>query len=215
MKIGASNWNQPLGLRPLAAQSTSPAEDDPQLRRLRQQQEGLEKLKSMPANSAQEKAAYLQKRLMELKAMLLHASPQQAKALLQELRSIAGGLASVAKAGAGAGADSSGDAGAAEAANAAQVAAVASAGTGSSLEGLLSEARQALKDVLAMIKSKLANAPRTDREAVQDVEQKLAELDNAMAQGDASSDLYTAVGAFMDFSGASASASMSSINITV
>lgn len=213
MKIGASTWNQPLGARPLAAPSASPAGDDPQLRRLRQQQEGLAKLKSMPANSAQEKAAYLQKRLMELKAMLLHASPQQAKALLQELRSIAGGLASVAKAGAGA--DSSAEAGAAQAANAVQVTAVASAGASSSLEGLLSEARQALKDVLAMIKSKLANAPRNEREEVRDVERKLAELDDAMAHGDSASDLYTAVGAFLDFSGAGASVSPPSINITV
>jgi hypothetical protein len=77
--------------------------DSPRYKRLRKQQEGLQGLQSMasPANlrkqGAMRKIAYLKQRLDVLKATLLYATPAMAKTLAQEIRSIAGELASIAK----------------------------------------------------------------------------------------------------------------------
>lgn len=90
---------------PKDANRTGPGQstEDAQAGRLRNMEEGLQRLRSMPggmASSRQDvlnKVGWLRQQLDALKAMLLHASPQQAKALAQELRSIAGQLASIAK----------------------------------------------------------------------------------------------------------------------
>lgn len=205
MRIASSGWNQGYGARASAISATSAPDEDPQAKRLQNMQQGLAKLKAMPADSAQDKAGYLQRRLLELKQMLLHASPQQAKALLQELRSIAGDLSAMAKAGGG-GASQAGVA----AVDGAQ--AVTAVSGSSSLQGVLSQASQALKEVVAMIKSKLAHAPREDRDRVHEVEQKASELDSALAHGDIQSDVYTGIGDFIDVA---ASSSAPTINITV
>ena len=87
------------------------AGENPESKRLKELREALSQLKAtmdpkeMAKRAAAEKIGMLQRRLMELKQMLLHASPEQAKALARELKSIAGELASAAKA---AGAASSG-----------------------------------------------------------------------------------------------------------
>lgn len=87
--------------------------EDSQIERLRNMQEGLQRLHSMPSakeisrQDSMNKAGWLRQRLDALKTMLLHASPEQAKALARELKNIAGELASIAK---GLGADSGGQA---------------------------------------------------------------------------------------------------------
>lgn len=80
------------------------AGENPESKRLKDLREALNQLKAtmnpkeMAKKAAAEKIGMLQRRLMELKQMLLHASPEQAKALARELKSIAGELASAAKA---------------------------------------------------------------------------------------------------------------------
>lgn len=82
-----------------AGQATQGAQND----RLTVAQESLQRLRSThgaAASSRQDlmsKVGWLRQQLDALKAMLLQASPQQAKALAQELRGIASQLASIAK----------------------------------------------------------------------------------------------------------------------
>lgn len=85
-------------------------DNTPEKKRLAALQEGLQRLnalpspKSMAKQNAADRVGLLQRRLEALKMMLLHASPEQAKALARELKSIAGELSSAAKAlGSGAG----------------------------------------------------------------------------------------------------------------
>jgi hypothetical protein len=72
---------------------------DAQLDRLRDMQEGVQRLQSMsgPKNLSAGKVSFLKKRLEALKALLLHATPAQAKALAREIKSIAGELKAIAK----------------------------------------------------------------------------------------------------------------------
>lgn len=85
------------------------AEESPQAKRWREMRESLQQLQAMsdPKRTAREdkerRAALLKQRLESLKMLLMHASPQQAKALLSELKSIAHELGALAK-------ESSGDA---------------------------------------------------------------------------------------------------------
>lgn len=78
-------------------------DNNPEKKRLQALQEGLRRLESMPSpkqianQGAANRVGFLQRRLEALKMMLLHASPQQAKALARELKSIAGELSSAAK----------------------------------------------------------------------------------------------------------------------
>lgn len=96
MKVENTQWRNPLntGMR---------REETPQQKRLQQMQESLKRLQEMPTpktsqkQAAAEKVAWLKRRLDSLKAMLLHATPEQAKALARELKSIAKELGSVAK----------------------------------------------------------------------------------------------------------------------
>lgn len=106
MKIASQGWTAVATAWTRATPAPVPLQlqrEDQQASQLEKMQEGLAKLKAMPRKMAQEKAAYLQRRLMELKQMLMHASPQQAKALMKELKSIASELGAVAKSAAGMG----------------------------------------------------------------------------------------------------------------
>lgn len=92
-----------------ALQRGNDTDESPQAKRWREMRDSLQQLKAMndPKRTAREdkerRAAQLKQRLESLKALLLHASPQQAKALLGELKSIAKELASLVKSGGGGG----------------------------------------------------------------------------------------------------------------
>lgn len=83
--------------------AAAPADDDPFTKRLKKQQEALERLASLPSpkeasqQRAAEKAGFLRQRLEMLKAMMSFASPEQLKNLAKELKSIARELAGAAK----------------------------------------------------------------------------------------------------------------------
>lgn len=77
-------------------------------KRLQKMNEAVQQLQTMadPREMAKERIAFLKQRLDELKALLRYASPEQAKALASQLRSIASQMASAAKAAAGSGGQS-------------------------------------------------------------------------------------------------------------
>lgn len=83
--------------------ATAKAEDDPFTKRLKKQQEALEKLASLPTpresaqQQATDKVGFLRQRIEMLKAMMAFASPEQLKNLAKELKSIARELAGAAK----------------------------------------------------------------------------------------------------------------------
>lgn len=226
--------------------------DDPQIKRLRDMQEGLKRLQSMPSakqisrQDSMNKIGWLRQRLDALKLMLLHASPEQAKALAQELKNIAGELASIAR---GMGAGSNGQAVSSEAkivdtpangqasvgstdegaqpeATVAEpnyaktgettigngsAAAPVSQGwrnsnrpvvtTGDSIQqnsgensppqeidgavlrGLLLDTKKLLKEVVDMLKPKLAAAGKEAKEDMRTIEKSVSELDSALQQG--------------------------------
>lgn len=112
MKIGFSSFtlinqrqDKPQFLTPtrVAPQKSAPAEDDPFTKRLKKQQEALEKLASLPTpkeaaqQQATDKVGFLRQRIEMLKAMMAFASPEQLKNLAKELKSIARELAGAAK----------------------------------------------------------------------------------------------------------------------
>ncbi len=112
MKIGFSSFtlihqrqDKPQFLIPsrVAPQKSEPAEDDPFTKRLKKQQEALEKLASLPTpkeaaqQQATDKVGFLRQRIEMLKAMMAFASPVQLKNLAKELKSIARELAGAAK----------------------------------------------------------------------------------------------------------------------
>jgi len=118
MKIGFSSFtlinqrqDKPQFLTPIRAapQKSEPAEDDPFTKRLKKQQEALEKLASLPTpkeaaqQQATDKVGFLRQRIEMLKAMMAFASPEQLKNMAKELKSIARELAGAAKGGGGAG----------------------------------------------------------------------------------------------------------------
>jgi len=84
-------------------ETRSKANDERQAKRQGEMQDALTSLSAMSgsAETAKQnlmnKVGMLKQRLEALKAMLLHASPRQARALAHELKSIAGELASLAK----------------------------------------------------------------------------------------------------------------------
>jgi len=86
-----------------ASESRSKASEDRQAKRLGEMQDAIKRLQAMPTpkqmakQDSMSKVALLKKRLEALKAMLLHASPEQAKVLARQLKEIAKELASVAK----------------------------------------------------------------------------------------------------------------------
>ena len=112
MKIGFSSFtlinqrqDKPQFLTPtrVAPQKSEPAEDDPFTKRLKKQQEALEKLASLPTpkeaaqQQATDKVGFLRQRIEMLKAMMAFASPEQLKNMAKELKSIARELAGAAK----------------------------------------------------------------------------------------------------------------------
>lgn len=112
MKIGFSSFtlinqrqDKPQFLTPtrVAPQKSEPAEDDPFTKRLKQQQEALESLASLPTpkeasqQQASDKVGFLRQRIEMLKAMMAFASPEQLKNMAKELKSIARELAGAAK----------------------------------------------------------------------------------------------------------------------
>ncbi|TDV98396.1 hypothetical protein BDK62_10323 [Halomonas alkaliantarctica] len=95
----ASTRAEPQKREPAAA----PAEEDPFTKRLKKQQEALEKLASLPTpkeaaqQQATNKVGFLRQRIEMLKAMMAFASPEQLKNMAKELKSIARELAGAAK----------------------------------------------------------------------------------------------------------------------
>lgn len=81
----------------------SKASEDRQAKRLGEMQDAIKRLQAMPTpkqmakQDSMSRVDMLKKRLEVLKAMLLHASPEQARTLARELKNIAKELSSVAK----------------------------------------------------------------------------------------------------------------------
>jgi len=222
---------------------------DAQQKRQQEMQEAVNHLRALPSpkklarQGSMNKVGMLKQRMEALKALLLHASPEQAKALLKELKSIAKELSSEAKSlgtnrgqvgvstptEVGATSDSAqsseapvageqnsepSEAGSATAA-ATTTASVSSIGedakadSGSqpaakdgdgdgegddrALRAMLSDARKVLKELIGMMKSKLAAAGDEAKRDLQATEKSLAEIDKALAQG-SGSELYTGQG---------------------
>ncbi|UCV04421.1 hypothetical protein [Dechloromonas denitrificans] len=251
MKLDSSTWAGSISL--LASAGTkrktgSPLReaDDPQAKWMQDMKSALQRLKAMPSakDSAKEaataKAAFIKRQLDSLKAMLLHASPEQAAAIARQVRGLAKELAALGhllktggssasttlpSAGAAASADASSAEASPEAAPVAAEAGVsATAAEDSSeagednqaaadpaaaeakenkdanatdddkeLRAALLEARKVLKQIIALLKAKLAAADKETKGDVQAAEKSLNELNNTLAQG-AGSDLYTALG---------------------
>ena len=257
--------------------------------RLQAMQEALKRLKQMPSpqalakQSATNRVGMLKQRLEALKAMLLHATPEQAKALARELKDIArelaaaarelggsggqgkissadnpgpgadGGKASEAAASSTPAAGSGAETTAASSADVNQEASNSDASTsgnahetkadaestgvpnsGSSaasdkgtapdgddqaLKNALIEAKKLLKEVIAMVKAKLAEGAREARHDVLSAEKSLADIDAAIARDD-SDVAYSALGnpgsaiSASDLPEASASSGLN-INVTV
>lgn len=86
-----------------ASDARSKANEERQAKRLGEMQDAIKRLQAMPTpkqmvkQDSMNRVAMLKKRLDALKAMLLHASPEQARALARELKNIAKELSSVAK----------------------------------------------------------------------------------------------------------------------
>ncbi len=229
-----------------------------QANRLSDMQEALKAVPSpraMAKQMATNKVAMLKQRLDALKAMLLHASPEQAKILARELKSIAKELVGTAKnlgsGGSGGGDDvapnvaANNSAGESEPANSTDaapdaLAAEAAAANGAdpsvvsqdyaeksgeahssdgeksalpgvssksqangksaapddgdqSLRAALLDAKKLLKEVLGMLKAKLADAGKETKRDLQDIDKSLTEINRALTQGDGF-ELYTVQG---------------------
>lgn len=252
----------------LATDRRSVAADERQAKRLSDMRDAIQRLRSMPSpkalakQEAASRVAQLKQRLEALKALLLHASPAQARALARELKTIAKELASAAKslgggdlargtatlsidvsvAGSGesggavtaepsatagredgaadeaisaavpeaveGGAEASGQKDKADGSNDSAGNSEASSSAGRSdgdqeLRALLHDAKKLLKEVVSMLKAKLAQGAQTAkeekaaREAARDVraaEKSLANVESALAQGGVG--LYSAFSAF-------------------
>jgi len=244
-----------------------------------------EALKAVPSPRAMakqmvtNKVAMLKQRLDALKAMLLHASPEQAKILARELKSIAKELVGTAKnlgsGGSGGGDDvapnvaANNSAGESEPANSTDaapdaLAAEAAAANGAdpsvvsqdyaeksgeahssdseksalpgvssksqangksaapddgdqSLRAALLDAKKLLKEVLGMLKAKLAHAGKETKRDLQDIDKSLTEINRALTQGDGF-ELYTVQGELKAgdvASGVSISVTGGNVNLSV
>ena len=256
--LSAANLTLWRGVNEENKSASRQALDDLQQKRLTAMQEALKRLKEMPSaravalKSATDRVGMLKKRLEALKAMLLHATPEQAKALARELKSIAQELSSIAKELGSGGqvkvsSGSSGETGAdaaepatpsasegqGEVATAATPAPAASQETGESadageggqhetkadatsanplssdksaseqngavqdgdaqaLKNALIEAKKLLKEVIAMIKSKLAVEAKDAKDDVRSAEKSLAEIESSLSND--GNVLYSAAG---------------------
>ena len=241
------------------SEALSKAREERQAKRLSEMQDAIKRLQAMPSpkqiakQDSMNRVAMLKKRLDTLKAMLLHASPEQARSLARELKNIAKELASVAKS-LGSGGSTQGavspsqnggetaasgsassdaqsavnattdSAAADEATNGASESAtnnvtqavtnadVATSSTTSQagvrqengdgdLRAMLQDAKKLLKEVIGMLKAKMAlaannaKANQEERQAklnLESAEKSLADMDKALSQG--YSEIYSALG---------------------
>ncbi len=84
----------PAASRPGRAEDTPP---NPVTERLRELQDGLQRLQAMPREVDENKAGFLKQRLEMLKALMMFASPNKLAAIAKELKSIAGELNGLAR----------------------------------------------------------------------------------------------------------------------
>lgn len=104
MKLESRLWSLPLSkLQQTSAKRQDSEEESPLAKRLHDMQEGLRQLRSLPSakesakQQALAKVELLKRRMEQLRAMLIAATPEQAKALLRQIAGIAKELASMAK----------------------------------------------------------------------------------------------------------------------
>lgn len=241
--------------------STAKVEADKNDKRTQALRVGLESLESMPSprqiakQGAANRVGLLQRRMEALKMLLLRASPEQAKLLARELKSIAGELSSAAKALGGGSGSTRQEArivgrniGTAESAGAEALA--GSAGVAADepklerqntflgnlahqvapteqkpesetdtfpptadqdspdrhhsdassdeidagvLRGLLMDAKKTLKEIINMLKPKLAGAGKEAKKDLLDAEKKLSEIERSL-QENVSANAYTGLG---------------------
>lgn len=252
MKITAPTPNSVLLTALRESKSAATQAEDAQDKRLKNMQEGLQRLKEMPSpqkmakQQAQNKVGALQRRLDALKMMLLNATPEQAKALARQLKDIAGQMASAAKSAGSAstpgqavpsGAENLAVAAETEAASAASAEtrsgiaveaalsrekqedgqaesareqitvsnAPQSAGNEAEIDdavlrGLLLDAKKLLKEVIDMLKPKLASAGKEAKDDLKEAEKQLAEMDQAMQQNQPPATTADSYGAGVGFS---------------
>lgn len=261
------------------------ADNNPKNKRLQSLQEELKRLESMPSpkqiakQDSANRVGFLQRRLEALKMLLLHASPEQAKALARELKSMAGELSSAAKElGGGAGGPGQGvrfdvastgiaanaQAGSAESmttnvsteadviktkaenappendaeqvrdveqkpeslsdkalsANSDSVSNSSQNDSSSDeidsavLRGLVMDAKKMLKEVIDMLKPKLAEADKEGKKDLRDAEKKLSEVDSSLQQS-STTNVYAGLGGFSIDSGSSSSVAVSGLIFSV
>jgi hypothetical protein len=106
MKLDSSTWAGSISLLASAGTKRKAGNplreaDDPQAKWMQDVKSALQRLKTMPSakDSAKEaataKAAFIKRQLDSLKAMLLHASPEQAAAIARQVRGLAKELAAL------------------------------------------------------------------------------------------------------------------------
>ena len=267
------------------AEVRSKANEERQAKRLGEMQDAIKRLQEMPSpkeiakQNSMSRVNMLKERLEALKKMLLHASPELARILARELKTIAKELSSIAKSMEGgsqsavsipvtpevatSATNESGNASAEAQSAATALAAVDKAVSGakdadqanedqakpgestaislaknpadsrqagqnngdSDLQNVLQEAKKLLKEVIGMLKAKMALAAneakmsKEEKQAkydLQSAEKSLAEMDQALSQS--GSELYSALGepgvASMG-EGFSAAVSVSGLNINI
>ena len=267
------------------AEVRSKASEERQAKRLGEMQDALKRLQEMPSpkeiakQNSMSRVNMLKERLEALKKMLLHASPELARILARELKTIAKELSSIAKSMEGgsqsavsipvtpevatSATNESGNASAETQSAATALAAVDKAVSGakdadqanedqakpgestaislaknsadsrqagqnngdSDLRDVLQEAKKLLKEVIGMLKAKMALAAneakmsKEEKQAkhdLQSAEKSLAEMDQALSQS--GSELYSALGELGVASmgeGFSAAVSVSGLNINI
>ena len=267
------------------AEVRSKASEERQAKRLGEMQDALKRLQEMPSpkeiakQNSMSRVNMLKERLEALKKMLLHASPELARILARELKTIAKELSSIAKSMEGgsqsavsipvtpevatSATNESGNASAEAQSAATALAAVDKAVSGakdadqanedqakpgestaislaknsadsrqagqnngdSDLRDALQEAKKLLKEVIGMLKAKMALAAneakmsKEEKQAkhdLQSAEKSLAEMDQALSQS--GSELYSALGELGVASmgeGFSAAVSVSGLNINI
>jgi hypothetical protein len=235
--------------------------------------------KQIAKQDSANRVGFLQRRLEALKMLLLHASPQQAKAFARELKSIAGELSSAAKtlgsSGGGAGQGAQADAASLSAAANPQVGSAENVITNASAEtdanlaeaenasakndgpqvsdiekkpesksdktlsansdfvsdtspndlssdeidnavlrGLVMGAKKMLKEVIDMLKPKLAEADKEGKKDLLDAEKKLSEVDSSLQQS-STTNIYTRLGGFPLDAVSASSVAVSGLNVSV
>jgi hypothetical protein len=285
MKMELAGLGASYDLSRSKAEVRSKASEERQAKRLGEMQDALKRLQEMPSpkeiakQNSMSRVNMLKERLEALKKMLLHASPELARILARELKTIAKELSSIAKSMEGgsqsavsipvtpevatSATNESGNASAEAQSAATALAAVDKAVSGakdadqanedqakpgestaislaknsadsrqagqnngdSDLRDALQEAKKLLKEVIGMLKAKMALAAneakmsKEEKQAkhdLQSAEKSLAEMDQALSQS--GSELYSALGELGVASmgeGFSAAVSVSGLNINI